>query len=431
MLTNRRTLLAGAGAFAAHRAFAQGSGAPLRIGLLHDLSGPFAGAGSVPLSVGAEIAIELFNERGGVDGRMVQAVAADSQSRAEVAINEAERLVSQEKVDVIVGVYSSAHAVPLAQRMQAQGKILWINSAIASAVLKGKHFTHVFRPTVHSDQYGEGSIEFLAEHCERATRIAPTQFKLGIIYEDGPYGVGVATALEENARRVGMPVALKEGYSATAPDLSTLVTKLRRARPDAVLQVGYNPDITLFLRQAKAGGLRTRMVIGHGAGYSQIDRLTETFGAEIDHFCNVDPAATQMLDPSRLTPPARELQQILLTRYQARTQSNDPPTHASMGFNNTWIFLEYVLKPAVREGGGSIDAMRRAALGVDIPVGGTIQGYGVKFNPPEHEMAGQNSRSVAVVMQFENGRSKVVWPTPIAGGPPVMPLPANSPFALR
>lgn len=385
----------------------------------------------MPLAAGAELAIELFNERGGVDGRMVQAVSADSQSRAEVAINEAERLVSQERLDVIIGVYSSAHAVPLSQRMQAQGKILWINSAIASAVLRGKHFTHVFRPTVHSDQYGEGSIEFLAEHCERTTRIAPTNFKLGIIYEDGPYGVGVATALEENARRVRMPIALKEGYSATAPDLSTLVTKLRRERPDAILQVGYNPDITLFLRQAKAGGLRTRMVIGHGAGYSQIDRLTETFGAEVNHFCNVDPAGTQMLDPARLTPEARELQQILLTRYRARTQSNDPPTHASMGFNNTWIFLEYVLKPAVRQGGGSIDAMRRAALAVDVPVGGTIQGYGVKFNPPEHDMAGQNSRSIAVVMQFENARAKVVWPTPIAGGPPVMPLPASSPFALR
>lgn len=55
---------------------------------------------------------------------MVQAVSADSQSRAEVAINEAERLVSQERLDVIIGVYSSAHAVPLSQRMQAQGKIL-------------------------------------------------------------------------------------------------------------------------------------------------------------------------------------------------------------------------------------------------------------------------------------------------------------------
>lgn len=431
MLTNRRTLLAGGAALAAGHAYAQGAGAPIRIGLLHDLSGPFAGAGSVPLSVGAELAIQLFNERGGAGGRMVQPVAADSQSRAEVAINEAERLIGQENVDVVLGVYSSAHAVPLAQRMQAAGKILWINSAIATAVLKGKHFTNVFRPTVHSDQYGEGSIEFLAEHCERTTRIKPTDFKIGIIHEDGPYGVGVANALEENAKRINMPIALKEGYAATAPDLSTLVTKLRRARPDAILQVGYNPDITLFLRQSKAGGLRTRMIIGHGAGYSQIDRLTETFGKEVNHFCNVDPAGTQMLDPAKLSPAARELRDILLTRYRARTQVNDPPTHASMGFNNTWIFLEHVLKPAVQAGGASVDALRAAALAVDIPVGGTIQGYGVKFNPPADELAGQNSRSIAVVMQFEDAKAKVVWPSSIAGGPPVMPLPADNPFALR
>ena len=100
MLTDRRTLLTGAAALAATRpAHAQGGGAPIRIGLLHDLSGPFAGAGSVPLHQGAELAIALFNERGGIDGRQVQGVSADSQSRAEVAINEAERLIGQERVD--------------------------------------------------------------------------------------------------------------------------------------------------------------------------------------------------------------------------------------------------------------------------------------------------------------------------------------------
>ncbi len=429
MQTHRRSLLAASAGLPFATAHAQSG--PIRLGVLYDLSGPFAAAGSQACAIGTEIAFELFNERGGVDGRMAQAVNADSQSRAEVAINEAERLVSQERVDVVMGIYSSAHAVPLSQRMQAANKILWINSAIATAVLKGRNFTNIFRPTVHSDQYGEGSIRFLAEHCERATRIAPSAFKLGIIYEDGPYGVGVATALEANARAAGMPIALKEGYAATAPDLSSLVTKLRRERPDAILQVGYNPDITLFLRQAKAGGLRTRMIIGHGAGYSQIDRLTETFGAEINHFCNVDPAATQMLDASRLTETARGLQTVFMERYRAKTRVNDLPPHASMGFNNAWIFLEHVLKPAVREGGGNVESLRRAALGVDIPVGGTIQGYGVKFHPPGHELSGQNERSLAVVMQFENARARVVWPTAIAGGPPVMPLPASSPFALR
>jgi len=91
-----------------------------------------------------------------------------------------------------------------------------------------------------------------------------------------------------------------------------------------------------------------------------------------------------------------------------------------------------VLKPAVlKTGGMSADALREAALAVDIPVGGTIQGYGVKFARPGTSMAGQNERSIAVVMQYENAKARVIWPTAIAGGPPVLPLPPNHGFAAR
>jgi branched-chain amino acid transport system substrate-binding protein len=79
----------------------------------------------------------------------------------------------------------------------------------------------------------------------------------------------------------------------------------------------------------------------------------------------------------------------------------------------------------------SADALREAALAVDIPVGGTIQGYGVKFHSPGHPMAGQNERSIAVVMQFEDAKARVVWPDAIASGPPVLPLPPGHAFALR
>lgn len=436
MSVSRRRLMAGSAAlpFAPlpFSAMAQPAGGPpIRIGMMFDLSGPFAAAGSQACAFGAEIAFELFNERGGANGRPVQAVAADSQSRAEVAINEAERLVSQERVDVVMGIFSSAHAVPLAQRFEAQRKLLWITTAVSTAVLKGKNFTHVFRPTVHSDQYGEASIQFLAEHAERAFRIPPANLRLAIIHEDGPYGTGVAGATVEQANAAGMRIVLHEGYSATAPDLSTLVTKLRRERPDVILHTGYNPDITLFLRQMKSGGLRTRMIIGEGAGYSQIDRLTETFGAEMNGFCNVDPAGTQMIEPEKLAPGVRELRQALMTRYEAKARTRDLPTHASTGFNSAWTFLEYVLKPAVREGDGGIQAMIRATQGIDLPVGGTIQGHGLKFFPPGHVQAGQNERSSTVVMQYENARAKVVWPTAIASGPPVLPFPAGSPFLLR
>ncbi|MBX6373777.1 MAG: ABC transporter substrate-binding protein [Acetobacteraceae bacterium] len=407
-------------------------GEPLRVGVMTDLSGPFAGAGSQPLFWGAEVAIELFNERGGVDGRPVQAVTADSQSKADVAINEAERLLGQEGLEVVTGIYSSAHAVPLAQRFEQARKIMWITSAISTAVLKDRNLRYVFRPTVYSDQYGEASIAFVHEHAQARLNTPPERVRLAIIHEDGPYGVGVANATEEAAKKRNMTIVLKEGYSASAPDLSTLVTKLRRERPDVILHTGYNPDITLFLRQAKSGGLRFKMLIGEGAGYSQIDRLAETFGKDVDHFCNVDPAGTQMLDWSKLQPGVGDLARTFVQRYQAKHRVNDLPTHASMGFNNTWIFLTQVLTPAVRKTGGmTADALREAALQVDVPVGGTIQGYGVKFLPPGNALSGQNERAFPVVMQYENAKARVVWPTEIAGGPPVLPLPASNAYAAR
>jgi len=90
---------------------------------------------------------------------------------------------------------------------------------------------------------------------------------------------------------------LKEGYSATALDLSSLVAKLKRADPDVLLHTGYYPDITLFLRQAKDQGLKFKAVIGHGAGYSQIDRLRATFGEDVNYFHSVESAEAQLDQP--------------------------------------------------------------------------------------------------------------------------------------
>ena len=65
----------------------------------------------------------------------------------------------------------------------------------------------------------------------------------------GAYGVDVARGTEEGAKKAGFNIVLNEGYSATAPDLSSLVTKLKRERPNVIFHTGYNPDISLFLRR--------------------------------------------------------------------------------------------------------------------------------------------------------------------------------------
>src|SRR5207253_1330875 len=79
----------------------------------------------------------------------------------------------------------------------------------------------------------------------------------------------------------------------------------------------YNPDITLFLRQAKEQGLKFKAIIGHGAGHSQIDRLRATFGEDVNYFHSIDPAAAQLLDPKSLKPGIAALIQEMTKRYQA------------------------------------------------------------------------------------------------------------------
>jgi branched-chain amino acid transport system substrate-binding protein len=290
----------------------------------------------------------------------------------------------------------------------------------------------VFRAQIHSDQYGEAFASFLAENAKAKLGKEPKDVKYAIIHEDGPYGVGVAEASERFAKGHGLQLVLKEGYSATAPDLSALVTKLKRAGADVISHCGYNPDITLFLRQARESGLRFRMLVGNGAGYSQLDKLRTTFGKDIDNFCNIDPVPAQLLNPASLAPGLGDLVKTMVERYKAKTGANDVPPHCSMGFNQTWVLLNNVL-PVAKEkyGGFDAEAVRKAALDVDIPPGGTIQGYGVKFYRPGTQLAGQNERSTPVVMQNAGEHISVVWPSNIKTQDPVLPLPSSSIYAMR
>jgi branched-chain amino acid transport system substrate-binding protein len=402
----------------------------IKIGVIYDYTGPFAAGGSKAAAIGTKIAIDMINEKGGVEGYKIKPIYADAQSKAEVAINEATRLLDQEKVDLIMGVYSSAHCVPMAQKVDAAKKFMWANVCVASSVFKGKNLTHVFRAQVHSDQFGEASCKVLAENAKSKLHKDVKDIKVAIIHEDGPYGSGVAAGNEEVCKKLGMQVVLKEGYSATAPDLSSLVTKLRRARADIILHTGYNPDITLFWRQAREQGLKWAALIGHGAGYGQFDKLKEAFGKEAEYIYNVDPVAAQLLDPKTLKPGLGDLTQEMIKRYKAETKATVVPPHTSMGFNQSWIFFTDVLPRAIKKYGGyDPEALRKAALETDIPVGGTIQGYGVKFFPPGSEMSGQNERSSPVVMQYQGGVTKIVWPSAIKTADPILPIPKSSAYS--
>ena len=410
---------------------AQAQQKEIKVGVIYDYTGAFAAGGSEAAALGTKIAIDMINEKGGVEGYKIVPIYADAQSKTEVAINEMTRLLDQEKVAVIMGVFSSAQCVPMAQRVDASKKFMWANVCVASAVFKDKKLSYVFRPQVHSDQFGEASCSYIAENAKDKLGMDVKKVKVAVIYEDGPYGAGVAMGNDAKCKALGMEVVLKEGYAASSPDLSSLVTKLKRARADVLLHTGYNPDITLFLRQSREQGLKFKAIIGHGAGYGQIGKLMETFGTDVNYFYNVDPVAAQLLDPKALKPGLGDLTKEMVKRYQAQKGPNDLPPHVSMGFNQSWILFNDVMPRAIKKYGGfDPEALRKAALETDIPTGGTIQGYGVKFFPAGSSMAGQNERSSPVVMQYVNGRTYIAWPKAIRTTDPILPFPKGHPYGM-
>jgi branched-chain amino acid transport system substrate-binding protein len=179
-----------------------------------------------------------------------------------------------------------------------------------------------------------------------------------------------------------------------------------------------------------------RAYVGHGAGHSQIDKLKEAFGKDVEWFHTLDPIASQLLDPKKLKPGVGDLTAEMVKRYKAlydpAVQPNAIAPHVSMGFNNMWILLNDVVPRAIQKHGGfTPDALAKAARETDIPEGGTMQGYGVKFYPPGHRFAGQNERAYPAVFQIIESKFELVYPKVVATAQPVLPLPASSPFAAR
>jgi ABC-type branched-subunit amino acid transport system substrate-binding protein len=438
MFFNRRIGLAGAAIATALLigttiAAPEEAGKKIRVGVVYDYSGPLAAGGSDLHALGTKIMIDYFNRHGGVEGYRIEPIYADAQSKPEVAINEAVRLIEQEKVDILLGFFSSAQCVPVAARVDQVKKFMWITTCISSAVLENRHLKYVFRPQPSGRQFGLASTGFVAAYSQEKFGKAPKDLRVAIIHEDGPYGVDVARGTEEGARKAGFNIVVNEGYSATAPDLSSLVTKLKRERPDVIFHTGYNPDISLFLRQAREMGLRFSALIGHGAGYGVYDKLKGTVGTDVNYVFNVDPISIWLTNEEVLKPGLAEITKMVGEEYvKARPGTVIKSAHVGMAASNTYVLLTEVLPLAIKKYGGvDADALRQAALSVDLPEGGTMLGFGVKFGGEDTSAPGQNERAFPVVIQYVDDKSYVVWPKSLQVREPVLPLPPSSPYAVR
>jgi branched-chain amino acid transport system substrate-binding protein len=421
-----------AGAMLGMAVSAQAQDKKIKIGVIFDLTGPLAGGGSELEYIGAKIMLDQYAKTG-VEGYKVEAVYADAQSKPDVAINEAVRLLEQEHVDMLLGFFSSAQCVPVAARVEQLKKFMWMTTCISSGVFDNKNYKYVFRPQASGDQFGLMTMDFIAQNSMSKFGKEPKDLRVAIIHEDGAYGVDVSNGNLAGAKKAGFNVVMKEGYSATAPDLSALVTKLKRARPDVIFHTGYNPDITLFFRQAREQGLKFGAIVGHGAGYGVYDKLKEGLGADANYLFDTDPISIWLANPKGLDPKLLPVIKMVGEEYdKIKPGVAIRSAHVGIAASNTYVFLNDVLPRAIKKYGGiDPDALRKASLDTDIPEGGTMLGFGVKFFGEGTPMAGQNERSFPVIIQYIDDKSYVVWPKSQASREAVLPLPAGTTYSYK
>jgi branched-chain amino acid transport system substrate-binding protein len=405
----------------------------LRIGVLHPLTGSLALSGGLAAHRGSLVAIDMWNARGGILNKYeIVPVESDDQSNPDVAIRETERLIHVEKVPVILGVYSSAVAVPLAPICDKNKTILWITVAISDLAVENRHLHYFFRVQPMGSQWGWSSVEFLKDNFSKLGYQNPSEIKLAVTYEDGPYGVSVKGANLAQAEKFKMKVVLNEGYDHKTKDLSSLILKLKATKPDVILNAGLYPDIVLFFRQARELGLRIKAVIGHGAGYANFLNLEKQLGPElIQYVYNVDPAPAQNLDKSKLQKDMGPIIDEFLKRYNERFKEASPPTHATQGLGHGWVLFQTIEQAIKKYGAPTADNIRKAALELEIPEGATPSGYGVKFAPPDHKLSGQNLRSFPVVMQWVKGKVEIGWPNSLKTIEARLPAPPDWPLAEK
>lgn len=381
----------------------------LRIGVVFPLSGSLANVGQDNYA-GVDIAKDIVNGSGGVNGRQIELVKGDIPDPT-AAVTETNRLITQEKVKAIVGAYSSSLSLAASEVTEKNKVVFWEVGAV-DPTITSRGYKYVFRTTPNSNTYSEISMNYLGKDVVAKLGKQPADVRFAIVHEDGAFGESSAKVAAQKAKELGLNLVANESYSSKAIDLSALILKIKEAKPDIIETIQYNNDAILFWKQAKDLDLNVKAIIGIGAGHSSMD-FVNARGNDVNGVLVSTPTAQIKTDAL-----PQETQQVLkqfLDKYKAK-YNKEPSTQVVTAFSGAWILFKDVLPKA---GSDDPDKIREAAVAIDIPEGHTINGWGVKFGQD-----GQNTRSFSVVMQWQNGKLVTISPEKYALGKPTMiPLP--------
>lgn len=381
----------------------------VRIGNIIPLSGPSASVGQQGKNA-REMAVAEINAAGGIEalgGAKIELLYADSESKPEKGVAEAERLINTEKVNVLTGCWNSAVTYPTTAVAERYG-IPFIVPVSVSDKITDQGFKNVFRIAAKDSWWTRDQFAFLKDMEKEFN--TPVK-KLAFVYENGDWGKGFAGQWKKLASDGGYEVVLDEPYPSTATDLSPVVQKIRRARPDVLMLVSNAADAILLTNTLAEYKVKLKAIITSGGGHADPSFL-QAAGDNARYIFDIVEWETDVNKPG-----AKETNERYKARYGTNLTGEAVDAYLSM----------YLIKAALEKAGSLDPAKIRQAL-ADIELKdspGMIVGYdAVKFDE-----TGQNANASLVMVQINdigNGLERIsCWPMSArrAGYTPVFPKP--------
>ncbi len=381
----------------------------VKIGNIIPLSGPSASVGQQGKNA-REMAVEEINAAGGIKslgGAKLEMLYADSESKPEKGVAEAERFINTEKVHVLTGCWNSAVTYPTTAVAERYGIPFVVPVSVADKITE-QGFKTVFRIAAKDSWWSRDQFAFLKDmENEFNTQVK----KLAFVYENGDWGKGIAGGWKKLAKEGGYEVVLDEPYPSTATDLSPVVQKIKRAQPDVLMLVSNAADAILLTNTLADYRVKLKAIIASGGGHADPSFLTAT-GQNARYLFDIVEWETDVNKPG-----AKETNAKYKAKYGQNLAGEAVDAYLAM----------YVLKDAL-ERAGSLDPakIREALATTNLKSGpGMIVGY----DAVEFDQAGQNKHAALVLVQINDigsGMERItVWPKAArrAGYAPVFPMP--------
>ena len=296
------------------------SGDTYKIGFIGPLTGDNANYG-IRCSNAARLAVEEINAAGGVDGKMLELIAEDSEGTVDKALASYEKLAYMDEVCAIIGPVFTSPALAVAQRCQEDGIVMISPSAThkdvtAQPATNSDELNYVFR-TVPSDALqsevaGHYFYEVLGYR------------KLASLYAMNDYSQGLALGMKETFEALGGDVVAEETCMVGDKDFRTQLTQIKAAGPEAIYIPNYTVEDAQILEQAAQLGVNVRFLSSDGFSDPEIYNLAPDF---TDGVIYVGPAQAE----------ASTILTDFQAAYAAAYNGDAPDSFATNSYDATYI----------------------------------------------------------------------------------------------